>query len=121
MIRYLLDEHVSPSIRQQLIRKSPDLVVWIIGDPDAPPKGASDPDLLTWCEEHEFFLITNNRKTMPSHLADHLTNGHHMPGILVVDPSRDIGQLLDELVLIAYASFENEYRDRIVYLPLEFW
>lgn len=47
MIRYLLNEHVSPSIRQQLIRKSPDLVVWIIGDPDAPPKGASGPDLLT--------------------------------------------------------------------------
>lgn len=118
MIRYLLDEHILPAIRQQLIHKAPDLIVWIIGDPDAPPKGTGDPDLLLWCESHEFLLITNNRKTMPFHLKNHLTAGHHVPGILVVDFSRGMGQLLEELILIAYASFENEYEDRIVYLPL---
>ena len=29
-IRYLLDEHVDPALRAQLVRHEPDLVVWII-------------------------------------------------------------------------------------------
>lgn len=118
MIRYLLDEHIPPAVRQQLMRLLPNLTVWMVGDPDAPPKGTPDPDLLVWCEIQDFILVTNNRKTMPSHLAEHLASGHHIPGILIADPTRDIGQMIEELALIASASFSKEYRDRIIYLPL---
>jgi Domain of unknown function (DUF5615) len=117
-MRYLLDEHIAPAYRAQLLRAVPDLEVWIIGDPGAPPRGTLDPDILIWCEEHDFVLVTNNRKSMPRHLADHLALGRHMPGILVTNPALSIGELLDELVLIAGASDENEYRDLILYLPL---
>jgi len=74
-VRYLLDEHISPSYRTQILRYSPELTVWIIGDPNAPQKGTLDPDILCWCEEHGFILVTNNRRTMPVHLADHLAMG----------------------------------------------
>jgi hypothetical protein len=30
-LRYLLDEHIEPAIRTQLLRVAPDLEVWIIG------------------------------------------------------------------------------------------
>jgi hypothetical protein len=55
---------------------------------------------------------------MPGHLAHHLANGGHVPGILILDEGRSMGQLVEELVVIAVASREEEYRDRIVYLPL---
>jgi len=46
-MRYLLDEHIDPKYRAQLLRAVPDLVVWIVGDPGAPLRGTLDPDILT--------------------------------------------------------------------------
>ena len=68
-------------------RAAPELVVWIVADPGAPSRGAFDPDILVWCEEHRFVLVTNNRKSIPRHLADHLALDRHVPGILVINPT----------------------------------
>lgn len=100
------------------MRGAPSIEVWIIGDPGAPPRGTLDPDILVWCEENEFLLVTNNRKSMPRHLKDHLALGRHIPGILVINVGMTMGQIIDELMLIAGASDVNEYRDLILYLPL---
>lgn len=35
-----------------------------------------------------------------------------------MDLGRNIGELMEELVIIAGASYDDEYRDRIEYLPL---
>ncbi|GAP93729.1 hypothetical protein NIES2104_02360 [Leptolyngbya sp. NIES-2104] len=107
-----------PAYRTQLVRHNPNLVVRIIGDVDAPPRGTLDPEILIWCEINGFILVTNNRKSMPRHLADHLALDRHIPGIFVIDPNQSMGQTIDELLLIAAASFEEEYQDRIEYLPL---
>jgi hypothetical protein len=48
-MRYLLDEHITPVYRTQLLRAAPDLEVWIVGDPGAPTRGTLDPDILVWC------------------------------------------------------------------------
>ena len=117
-IRYLLDENVAPLYRKVLRKREPTLVVWKIGDPGVPPKGTLDPDLLCWCEEQEFLLITNNRKSMPDHLAAHIEAGRHIPGIIELNPKMSIGETIEELLLIWGASEPIEYQDMIVYLPL---
>jgi len=117
-IRYLLDEHIAPAYRTELLRYLLDLVVWLIGDPGVPAKGTLDPEILEWCEENGFLLVTNNRKSMPRHLADHLASAKHVPGILVINPERGLGTMIDQLVLIASASSEEEYQDLIIYLPI---
>lgn len=91
-----------------------ELVVWAIGDPDAPARGALDPEILRWCEAHGFALVTNNRRSMPIHLAE----GHHLSGIFIVKPDLSVKQTLDELILIACASLEDEFADRITFLPV---
>ena len=116
-MRFLMDEHMLPSYRKQLMRRVPDLRVWAIGDPGAPPFSTPDPQILDWCEEHNFLLVTNNRASMPPHLADHLAQGKHIPGILIVNLDAGIGAMIEELALIAGASYEGEYRDMIAYLP----
>jgi hypothetical protein len=117
-IKYLLDEHISPIYRTQLVRSNPELIVRIIGDPDVPGKGTLDPEILIWCEANQFILVTNNRKSMPKHLAYHLLQGNHVPGILVINFEQSMGQIIEELITIAGASFDDEYQDRIEYLPL---
>lgn len=50
-MRYLLDEHINPALRRELLRAAPELDVWMIGDPGAPPRGTLDPAILVWGEE----------------------------------------------------------------------
>ena len=39
-------------------------------------------------------------------------------GIFTIDTNQSIGQTVEELIIIAGASSEDEYQDRIEYLPL---
>ena len=117
-IRYLLDENVVALYRAELGKREPTMVVWKIGDPGLPAKGTPDPDILCWCEEKDFILITNNRKSMPDHLSGHLAAGRHIPGIIELNPKMSIGETIEELVLIYGASESTEYQDTILYLPL---
>jgi hypothetical protein len=98
-VRYLLDEHVEPILRRQLLRREIEMIVWIIGDPGAPSRGMQDPDILLWCEGNDFLLVTRNRASMPVHLKAHLEAGHHVPGILTLNPDMTLGETIDEQVL----------------------
>ncbi|MEB3211107.1 MAG: DUF5615 family PIN-like protein [Leptolyngbyaceae bacterium] len=113
-----MDENVDPIYIIQLRRLRPDLFVLAVGELTAPPRGTLDPEILSWCEDHEFILVTNNRKSMPVHLSDHIAQGRHVPGIFILNVKLSVGENLSELLLIADASFEDEYRDRINFLPL---
>jgi hypothetical protein len=117
MIAFLLDEHL-PKWWRRVIVQQQGLKVVCIGDPAAPPLRSPDPLLLEWCEKHDYLLLTNNRKSMPQHLTDHVAQGRHVPGILVADPGMAIAEVVEELTLIAGASFPDEYLDQIRFLPL---
>jgi len=118
VIRYLIDENVDDSLRKGLHLHHPDLVAWRIGDPDAPPFGTLDPDILIWCEEHDFMLVTNNRDSMPVHLRDHLEAGRHVPGMFTINANMSIGDTIKELAIIWGASSPDEYADQMNYLPI---
>ncbi len=116
MRRFLIDENISPRYRTQLLYHEPSLTVLAVGDEGAPPKSTPDPEILGWCEKHQFNLITNNRESMPQHLSDHLAAGHHVPGIFTMSRKVPMGKIIEELLLIAGASDEDEYIDEIKYL-----
>lgn len=117
-LRYLLDEHVSLLYQKRLRQRAPDLEVWSIGDPGAPARGTLDPAILDWCETNNFILVTNNRKSMPGHLADRISRGRHVPGIFVLGERLTIGEVIEELFLIALASESDQYQDLIMFLPI---
>lgn len=117
-IRYLLDENVNPILRSALLRDEPNLTVWQVGMLGAPALGTLDPEILIWCEENDFVLVTNNRKSMPVHLEEHLTTGRHATGIFTINAEMSVGETVDELVLIATASSAEEYQAQIIYLPI---
>lgn len=90
----------------------------MIGEPGAPPPGTPDLAILAWCEAHDFVLVTNNRRTMPVHLANHLREGRHALGIFVLNPNLNLRETLENLVDAATLSLDGEYRDQIRHLPL---
>lgn len=115
---FLLDEHVNPAVRDGVMLINPEIAIWCVGDPGAPRRHTLDPEILVWCEENDCILVTNNRTTMPVHLADHLRQGNHVPGILIVKDLPDVGDIVRELDMIWGASFPDEYLDGIWHLPL---
>ncbi|MDZ8189323.1 MAG: DUF5615 family PIN-like protein [Nostoc sp. ChiSLP02] len=117
-IQYLIDENVNPLYAQQLRRRELDILVEVVGEPGTPLKGTLDPEILIWCETYQAILVTNNRKSMPVHLRDRLAQNPHVPGIFILNASLGIGETIDELILIAKGSFDNEYQDRISFLPI---
>jgi hypothetical protein len=117
-IRYLLDENVTQVLRAALLRQEPGLTVWQVGMPGAPAFGTLDPEVLLWCEENEFILVTNNRASMPVHLQDHLAEGRQAMGIFILNAEMSVGKTVEELLLIATASTAQEYQDLIIYLPI---
>jgi Domain of unknown function (DUF5615) len=117
-VRYLLDENMSREWRVQILRRLPTLMVWMVGDPLAPVQGTLDPEILIWCEEHRFMLVTNNRRSMPGHLADHLAQGRQMPGILALRKNIAMGRAIEDLVLIAEVGVGDEFCNQIRYIPL---
>jgi hypothetical protein len=116
MLSYLMDEHVPHALTQALRRRQPALAVWRIGDAGAPARGALDPELLEWCEANGFVLVTNNRHSMPGHLADHLRRDRHIPGIFVLSSGMTMGETIARLLIAAEASFENEHQDQVRHL-----
>ena len=119
-MRYLMDENLDPVYKTQLLMRMSELIVYAVGDPGCPAKGTLDPEILRWCEGNHCILVTNNRQSMPPHLKDHLAQGRHIPGILTLNENLSIGDNIEELLLIAGASFDDEYLDRVVYLPVSY-
>ncbi|WP_414624577.1 DUF5615 family PIN-like protein [Calothrix sp. CCY 0018] len=117
-INYLIDETLPPMYKEQLLRYQSDLTVLMVGEPATPLKGTLDPEILTWCELNNFILVTNNRTSMPVHLAEHLAQNHHIPGIFVFRRKATIGQIIDDLIFIAQVNESKEFQDRITHIPL---
>ncbi|MFN6479827.1 hypothetical protein [Nostoc sp. DedQUE07] len=64
--------------------------------------------------------MTNNRTSIPVHLADHIAVNRHVPGIFILNQNLSIGENIEELIIVALALEDDEYQDRIVYLPLPY-
>jgi len=113
---FLLDEHLPLSWRSR-IANDLRVDVWTVGDPAAPAKGTSDPELLNWCERHGFVLITRDRRTMSGHLSTHLTRGGHVPSVFILHPDMGLRATLAELRLVTEAALPGEFVDSLWYLP----
>ena len=116
--RFLLDENMDRAIQRQLQRLNSEIDVRLVGDAEVPLRGTPDPDILMWIEYNDYILVTRNRKTMPRHFTEHLTAGRHVPGVICIRKSVAMRELIDVLYLIWYASNDEEYRDRLVFIPL---
>ena len=116
--RFLLDEHVSRAIQSQLLRLDAEIDVIAVGQPLAPPKGTLDPDILLWIERTGYILVPANRRTIPEHMRVHYAERRRIPGILLLRRGASMGEIIEQLYLLWAASDAEEYRDKILYLPM---
>ena len=116
--RYLLDENVTPILRDALNRIEPEITVWRVGDPGVPENGTPDPVILEWCANQGFSLVTNNRISMPGHLREFIALGRTAPAIFVLNPRLTVGETVSELHLIWAAAEPYEYQNKINFMSI---
>lgn len=116
--RFLLDENLDPDIAREVRRHDPSVDILYVGEDGAPPLGTLDPAILDFCETERRILITNNRASMPTHVADHLAAGKHYWGVLNTRARKPpIGQIVEQIRVIAGASEAEEYYDLTDWIP----
>ena len=118
-IRYILDENMPRTVKEQLILHEPSIDILRVGEDGAPPLGTTDPDILDWGEKNKYILVSRNRRTMPLHLGNHIAKGKHVPGVFLIRKNIQFGKLIKDLLRIRHESEPEELEDQILYLPLE--
>src|SRR3954468_13843975 len=118
---FLLDEHLRgplwDAIGYHNARPGTEAIrAYRVGDSPAPPLGTDDPKLLEWAEQESCILVSCDRQTMARYFWDHIGAGRHVPGLILLPNVFSVADVLEYLILAAYATDPAEWQDRMVYL-----
>jgi hypothetical protein len=116
MIRFLADASLRGPIVHGCRRQEPAMDFLSANEADL--AGVPDPDVLAIAAEQDRILVSHDYRTMLQHFADFLQARGSSPGLIVVPQYMPIGKVVEELVLIWGASDAEEWRNRIVTIPL---
>lgn len=115
--RFLIDENLSGDIVSGVLRRNQEVDILHVEETGGPGKGAEDPDVLAFCERERRALVTNNRKSMPRHIATFKAEGHHHWGIFEVRDPEAIGDIIEEILLVWAATNATEHIDQTRRIP----
>ena len=114
-VKYLFDEDLNGRIVRGVRRRIPDLDSTTVQEADLPE--ASDPAVLDWAAAQGRIVITHDHRTLRTCAEERLKLGLPMTGLILVRQATGLGQVIDDLVLIAEASNAEEWEGKIVFLP----
>ncbi|MBD2184211.1 DUF5615 family PIN-like protein [Aerosakkonema funiforme] len=116
-IRFLLDENLSKQIKMAVLRLNSSIDILCVGEPDAPPFGTLDPEILSYVDLSQRLLVTDNRKSMPGHLELHWAEGKQIWGLVWVRPATSLGKLAESIYLLWETYEAQEWIDRVDWIP----
>lgn len=115
-IRFLVDENFNHKALAGIKRREPDLD--IVAVREVALRSADDPDVLEWAAHDGRIVVTHDVTTSSVFAFDRVAAGLPMPGVVEIPKTVPMGQIIDELILIAGASKPDEWKDKVRYLPL---
>jgi hypothetical protein len=116
MLRFAADENFNGDIVRGLLRRNPKLDIVRIQDVGL--SGADDTSVLQWAADQGHAIVTHDISTLAKHAFDRIAAGQPMPGVFEVRPVAPIGQVIDDLILLAECSVEGEWEGQVRFLPL---
>ena len=123
MLSFLLDEHISPKVAEQLHQKCPDITVHVLQTwEQGRYLQIADNLLLNLANQHDLTLVTYDLKTIPVLLAELAEKGHDHGGLIFVDqktiPSNNFGLLIKSLIYLWEAEKEEVWKNRVIFYYL---
>lgn len=114
-IRFQADADLDGRVIRGLKRRSQD--VDIRSSAQAGLTGLEDPEVLRLAAEAGRILVSQDRRTMPGHFAEHVAM-RKSPGVILLREEVSIAVAIDELMLVWAASEAEEWINRLVWIPL---
>jgi predicted nuclease of predicted toxin-antitoxin system len=115
MLRLATDEDFNNRIVRGLLRRQSQLD--IVRVQDAGLAGKDDPEILAWAATERRVLLTHDVSTMKPFAYERIAAGAPMPGVFEVGQDVPIGVAIEEILLLALCSLENEWENQIRFLP----
>ena len=117
MIRFLADADLNDAIIDGCLRREP--TIDFLSANKAKLEAVPDPKVLALAAEQDRILVSHDFQTMPRHFGDFLqARGYSPGGVLLVPQYLPIGVAIEELLLIWGASDAEEWKNRILRIPL---
>lgn len=116
MIAFAADENLNNDIIRGLLRRKPELDLVRIQDTEV--AGASDPDVLEWAADEGRILLTHDVSTITEYAYERILAGKRMPGVFEISRQVSVGTAIQDILLLAECSLENEWEGQVRYLPL---
>ena len=116
MLLLVADENFNNDIVRGLLRRKPDLD--IVRVQDVGLKGAEDSVILEWAAKEERVLLTHDAATMTHFAYERVRAGLPMIGVIEVADDLPIGQVVEDILLLAEYSDRGEWESQVIYLPL---
>jgi hypothetical protein len=115
MLRLLADENFNHDLIRGVLRRLPSLD--LIRVQDAGLREADDPAILEWAAHERRLVLTHDANTMPAFAYDRIRRKEAMPGMFVVSQQAGLNEIIEDLLLLAECSDDNEWDDQVIYLP----
>lgn len=116
MIRFLADADLNVAIVSGCSRREPTMD--FLSANDAGLDGVPDPEVLAIAAEQDRILVSHDFQTMPLHFGRFLQARGSSPGVFLVQQYSPVGAVIEELVLVWAASDAEEWKNRILNIPL---
>ena len=116
MLLLAADENFNGNIVRGLFRRQPTLD--LVRLQDVGLSGADDPAVLAWAAQEGRVLLTHDVSTMTQYAYERIQAGQPMPGVFEISRSMPIGRAIEEILLLAECSLEEEWEGQVRYLPL---
>ncbi len=117
MLLFLSDEDFNRRIVRGLRRRLPLLDIVRVQDVGLITR--PDTEVLEWAANENRVVLTHDVTTMSKQAFDRVEKGLAMPGVIEVSQDVPIGEAIEDLVLIAECSLENEWHNQVLYLPIK--
>ena len=116
MLKFLADENFNYNIVRGMLRRNPD--VDVVRVQDVGLGGADDPTILEWAAREQRVLLTHDVATITHYAYERVRANKRMPGVFEANRTISLRIVIDDLLLIAGGSVENEWEGQVRYLPL---
>ena len=116
MLALAFDENFNNDILRGLKRRAPTLDLLRVQD--AGLSGQDDPTFLNWAAQERRVLFSHDVSTMTRYAYDRVQAGRSMPGLFEVGRNVPIARAIEDILLIAECSREDEWEGQVRYLPL---
>ncbi len=115
MLKLFFDQNFNHRILRGIRRRIPDLD--FVTTQILNKEKEVDPKLLKIALKENRVIVTHDKKTFPKYAYAEVMKGESISGVLIVPKDLGIGTATDELVIIIICSEENEFENRVEYLP----